>query len=244
MQAGVFRLSDLAGFSAAVLCAVALHAQETRGTISGVITDAAGRRRRRRQRRGHEHGNEQFLPAGNQRTGYYEARLLLPGSYRVSAESQGFRRTLRSGVTLAASQEAEINVQLEIGTLTETVAVTAEAPLLDTSAVSAGRSIDRRSMVDLPAMSSNPVLFVKTDSGCPDHRQRSLMSRRASPEGLPITGTRKAWEETSGRLMESPTMAAPAISRRRPTSTCSRRCASRRRTSTPPSDTAPASASR
>jgi len=148
-----------------ILCVAPLHAQETRATISGVTTDAQG---------GAIAGAVVVITNTEMNTstrlvtnatGYYEARLLLPGHYQVAAEFPGFKRTLRSGLTVAASQEAEVNLQLEIGTLTETVAVTGETPLLDTSAVSAGRTLDRRSMVDLPAMSSNPVLFVKLTPG-------------------------------------------------------------------------------
>src|SRR6266536_1457233 len=73
--------------------------------------------------------------------GYYEAPLLLPGNYEVSAEMTGFKKTVRRGVVLPVSSRLEVSVTLEIGGVAETVSVTAEAPLLETTAVNAGRII-------------------------------------------------------------------------------------------------------
>jgi hypothetical protein len=98
-------------------------------------------------------------------TGYYEANLLLPGSYQVTAEAAGFKKLVRSGIVLPVSTRLEINMTLELGTVTETVSVTAEAPLLDTSTVSSGRVMDNRSLMDLPVLGNNPMLLVKMTPG-------------------------------------------------------------------------------
>jgi len=97
-------------------------------------------------------------------TGYYE-RLCCCWHLSGDCGTHGLPAHVRAGITLAASQKTEINIQLEIGTQTETVSVTAAAPLLDTSAVSSGRSLDTRSIVGLPSIGSNPVLFVKMSPG-------------------------------------------------------------------------------
>ena len=134
-----------------------LAGQETRGAISGVVTDAQGAAVPGVSVVVTNTAMNSSSRLTSNGTGYYEAPLLLPGSYQVTAEHPGFRRTVRTGITLAASQKAEINVQLEIGTQTETVSVIGSAPLLDTSAVSSGRSLDTRSIVELPSIGSNPV---------------------------------------------------------------------------------------
>jgi hypothetical protein len=98
-------------------------------------------------------------------TGYYEANLLLPGNYRVSAEYTGFKRTVRSGVVLSLNARIEINLTLELGAMTESVSVIAEAPLLDTSTVSSGRIVDNRNVMDLPVVANNTMVLVKLTPG-------------------------------------------------------------------------------
>jgi hypothetical protein len=47
-------------------------------------------------------------------TGYYQAALLLPGSYQVRVESRGFKTYLRDGISLSVSSHLEIDVTLEV----------------------------------------------------------------------------------------------------------------------------------
>ena len=69
-------------------------------------------------------------------TGYYEGNLLMPGNYEVTAEVRGFKQLVRKGVTLPVSSRIQIDMPLEVGSMTETISVKAEAPLLETNAVS------------------------------------------------------------------------------------------------------------
>ncbi len=98
-------------------------------------------------------------------TGYYEANLLLPGAYRVTAETAGFKTSTRSGITLGLGGRLEINVNLELGAVAESVSVTAEAPILDTNAVSSGRLLENRSLMDLPVLGNNIILLAKMSPG-------------------------------------------------------------------------------
>jgi hypothetical protein len=98
-------------------------------------------------------------------TGYYEANLLLPGSYRVTAEAGGFKQTVREGVVLPLGTRLEVDLVLQIGAVSETVSVTAQAPLLDTASVSSGRVLDNRTLMDLPVIGSNPMVLVKMTPG-------------------------------------------------------------------------------
>src|SRR5216684_2045923 len=70
-------------------------------------------------------------PVVTNATGYYEARLLLPGNFQVSAQAPGFKKSVRRGILLPVSTQQEVDVMLELGSLSDTVTVTAEAPLLD-----------------------------------------------------------------------------------------------------------------
>lgn len=98
-------------------------------------------------------------------TGYYEAALLLPGDYQVSVEASGFRTAVRRGIVLPLGTRTEVDIRLELGALTETVQVTAVAPMLDTSGVSSGRVVDNRSILDLPVSRSTTMLLVRLVPG-------------------------------------------------------------------------------
>jgi hypothetical protein len=73
--------------------------------------------------------------------GSYTFNGLRPGTFNLVVESSGFRRYERRDLTLAVSQQAVVNVSLEIGTVTSTVEVTQAAPLLDTGNAAIGTTI-------------------------------------------------------------------------------------------------------
>ena len=99
-------------------------------------------------------------------TGYYEANLLISGSYRVTVEKEGFSKLIRDGLTLPMSARVEINLTLRLGQVSDSMVVTGSAPLLDTSAVaSAGRLMDTRDVLDLPTFNNSPLMLIKLAPG-------------------------------------------------------------------------------
>ena len=82
--------------------------------------------------------------------GAYVIPSLRPGEYSVAAESSGFPKMVRTGVTLQVAQVARIDVTLQTGQLTEAVEVVGATPLLDTQTSSRGLVIDQKQIVDLP----------------------------------------------------------------------------------------------
>ena len=82
--------------------------------------------------------------------GFYVIPSLRPGEYSVSAESAGFSKIVRTGVTLQVAQVARIDVTLKPGALSETVEVVGATSLLDTDTSSRGLVIDQKKIVELP----------------------------------------------------------------------------------------------
>ena len=158
---------------AAVLGISTGSAQETRSTIFGRVTDP--------QNAGvvnasvivtNVNTNTPMTLRTND-TGYYEADLLLPGSYRISVAAAGFKKSVRSGIVLPLSARVEVNVTLQLGASAETVEVTAEAPLLDaTASVSAGGVMDNRDVVDLPIFNNSPLMMIKLAPGVQSSNNR------------------------------------------------------------------------
>jgi hypothetical protein len=87
--------------------------------------------------------------------GSYFASQLTPGRYKISAKLASFRTFERSGLVLAVGQRLTINATLSIGALEETVRVTAESPLVDTTSVKVGGNIGTQELSELPAMNRN-----------------------------------------------------------------------------------------
>jgi len=72
------------------------------------------------------------------------------GNYRLTAELSGFTTINRTGIALQVGQTVNVNLQLVVSTLQETVTVTGEAPLLDVSSSAIGGNIDARQVQELP----------------------------------------------------------------------------------------------
>ena len=97
-----------------VLTAVSAHAQETRGTIAGTVRDAQGVIPGATVKVTNVDTNVGQSLATNER-GYFEAPLLVPGSYRVSVEMAGFKTLNRTGISLAGGQQVVLDLRLEVG---------------------------------------------------------------------------------------------------------------------------------
>src|SRR5262249_35868164 len=82
--------------------------------------------------------------------GSYRFSALPVGAYEVRAEQPGFRTEVRSGLTLTVSQEAVVNFTLQPGALDQTVVVTEEAPLVNTTSGALGGLVDERKVSELP----------------------------------------------------------------------------------------------
>src|SRR5690606_8326614 len=75
---------------------------------------------------------------------------LRSGTYSVTAESPGFKRLVRSGITLGIQAEVRLDLTLELGQATEQVTITADAALLQSTESSRGQVVDNKKIVDLP----------------------------------------------------------------------------------------------
>src|SRR5262249_10537412 len=147
------------------LFACAAAAQETRGMIAGRVTDPSGAPVAAAQVTVTHLGMNTRLRMTTNETGYYEANFLLPAEYRVETEAQGFKRSSRAGVLLPIGTRVDVNIALEIGAVSETISVTAQAPLLDTTTASSGRVMDNRAVMDLPVIANNTMVMAKLTAG-------------------------------------------------------------------------------
>jgi TonB dependent receptor/TonB-dependent Receptor Plug Domain len=82
---------------------------------------------------------------------------LTPGKYDLTAELPGFKKFVLSNVQLEVGKTATVDIQLSVGGLEETITVSSEAQLVDTTSKEIGGHITSRELVELPSINRNFV---------------------------------------------------------------------------------------
>jgi hypothetical protein len=105
--------------------------------------------------------------------GYY--KLILPvGNYDVRVEAASFRAEVRQNLRLELAQEAVLNFALSVGSVQETVTVTAEVPLVETTSGSLGGLVNEQRISDLPLNGRNFNDLVLLQPGITVHKTASV----------------------------------------------------------------------
>ena len=102
--------------------------------------------------------------------GAYRLVALPVGAYEVRAEQPGFQAEVRSGLTLAVDQEAVVNFALQVGQVEQTVEVTAEAPVVNTTSGSLGDLMNEQQVSDLPVNGRNYINLTLLQPGVQENR--------------------------------------------------------------------------
>src|SRR5260370_15344176 len=148
-----------------VLLAGSAAAQVTTGSILGTVRDAAGAEVPGAVVTITEQGKGTSTTYTTDAGGSYLAPFLIPGTYEISVDLQGFKKYLRRGAVLQVNQRARVDVALEIGTLTETTNVEALAPLVKEHSSDVGAVIAERAIRDLPLNGRNFATLVYLTPG-------------------------------------------------------------------------------
>jgi hypothetical protein len=90
------------------------------------------------------------LTAVTNEAGVYRFPSVPPGEYRLSFELTGFQNVVREGVRVTLGFNAQVNVQLAVATLQETVTVSGQSPVIDTSATRIQTNFDQQQLASLP----------------------------------------------------------------------------------------------
>jgi hypothetical protein len=98
--------------------------------------------------------------------GLYRAPLLPLGTYRVSAELQGFKKFEQTGVKLSVGETAVVNLTLAVGTVSETITVSSQdIPALDSARIDIGHTMTDLEVHTLPLVARNPYNFALVQPG-------------------------------------------------------------------------------
>ena len=143
----------------------AVFAQKDAGTIAGVVRDPSGAIVPGATVIVHDldHGGDLRLKTNSQ--GEYVASPLRIGHYTVEASHQGFRGVLAGPIELQVQQRSVLDLQLKVGTPTETVEVTAAAPQLEAETSELGQVISQRQVAQLPLNGRNFAQLAQLSTG-------------------------------------------------------------------------------
>lgn len=148
-----------------LLIAVCTLAQVTTATISGTVSDSSGA----------------VIPGakitirnvdtGISRTvmsdtgGRFSAPQLPIGNYETRVEAAGFQTVIRSGLELTVGREAVVNITVPVGTVSEQVTVTGDAPLVQTTSTEISSLVNSKTIEDLPLNGRNYVQLITLQPG-------------------------------------------------------------------------------
>src|ERR1051326_2769292 len=150
MQPGLKLSVAFAALLLLLLCAQSLFSQANTGRITGTVMDATGAvvPNVKVTIISVETNRRQTFTADN--AGHYSSGPLQVGQYRVEAEATGFKRLVREAISLQVQETAVVNLQLELGEVTQVTTVTAAEDLVRTADASQGQVIEERRVKDLP----------------------------------------------------------------------------------------------
>lgn len=154
--------SAACGLAAAILLVpLTAHAQSFQGGLRGAVKDAQGVIPGVTVTLTDEANNVSRDTVTND-VGEYSFPAVNPSTYAVKATVQGYKTFERKGIRIGTQQFVTMDVTLEIGAIEETITVTGEAPLVETSNASVGEVLDSKTMASLPTAGRNAFLMSVT----------------------------------------------------------------------------------
>ena len=120
-------------------CSVILQAQTTEGAILGTVTDPSGAVIAGAVVTVTNMDTGIAVKATTDSAGAYVVTPLHIGRYSVTVEAAGFKKSVRSDITVNVQDRVRVDATLEVGAVTDTVEVAAAAPLLETDTSYLGR---------------------------------------------------------------------------------------------------------
>jgi Carboxypeptidase regulatory-like domain len=138
---------------------VALSGQEFRASISGEVHDSSGAPVPGVRITAKHQGTNFTYEAVSNESGRYLANFLQAGDYVLSAEKEGFKKFVQEGVKLLLSDRAAVDIRLEVGTVNDSVTVTAMVSELQTESAVRVATIERTLLEKAPNNGRNPFLL-------------------------------------------------------------------------------------
>jgi len=154
--------------------AFSLWAQSPEATVSGVVQDTGGAVIVGAEVSATNAETNTTVSGRTNDKGFYSLRSIPIGAYSISVEHPGFRRAIRTGLTLTTGQSLAYDVTLEIGAVTENITVSGSAALIETRTSDVSQLVESKTVEDIPLGDrrtmnivnlTGAAVFVNYDSG-------------------------------------------------------------------------------
>jgi hypothetical protein len=139
--------------------------QADTGTISGVVTDATGGTVAGATVELQSVDRGTVTKAASNSSGIYVFASVQPGQYHLAVRMAGFREVNFLGLIVNTQDHIEQNFQLQLGSASESITIEGQAPLVNTSDASLGRSFDTQQVEQLPIEGRNVVELLSLQPG-------------------------------------------------------------------------------
>jgi len=146
------------------LAPVALFAQSSNGSISGIVSDDSGAALPGVTVTATNSATGVSRTTVSNAAGHYQVALLPPGTYNVGAELSGFQPMKRDKVVVNVATDVTMNFSMKVG-VTEVLTVSAAAPVIETSKSQVSSVVNEKAIQNLPTNGRNFIDFVLTTPG-------------------------------------------------------------------------------
>jgi hypothetical protein len=143
-----------------LLLTIGAFAQRDLGTITGTVSDAQGAAVPNAKVTIIEVATNQSYVVTTNEAGEYARPALKPGIYTVNAEAPGFRRVAQQNIVISGGDRVGVSLTLPVGDVSESVEVTAVAPLLQTEDTTLGADLNSKSVSQLPLGAQRTFTFL------------------------------------------------------------------------------------
>ena len=141
----------------AVVSPSPLHAQTFYGSIVGAVTDTSGAIVPGATVTITNNSTNEKHVAQSGGAGEFSFVSLVPAVYKVEVQKANFKRFLRDQVTVQINSTVRVDASLQVGTVTETVEVTTQTPLLQTDSGTLGAVVEGKTIDEMPLNGRNTM---------------------------------------------------------------------------------------
>ena len=154
----------LAGVLALAAASIAL-AQQDQGVITGTVMDTTGAVIPGADVSIREVNTGITIEKQTNASGVYVSGPLKVGIYDVSVSTEGFKRSVKSGIEIHAGDRIGMNFDMEVGNVVEVIEVTGATPLLETESATLAYTVQREQIEDLPISGRNYQSLAQLTAG-------------------------------------------------------------------------------
>src|SRR5262249_187975 len=140
--------------------------------------------------------------------GFYNLPGLIPGTYRVIVEKDGFAQIVKPDVQLHVQDNAGINFSLQVGSVTQSVTVESGAPLVNTQDASVRAVVDRHFAEHLPLNGRSFQSLIELTPGVVTVATNDFSSGQFSVNGQRASSNYWMVDGVSANLGSGPTSGA------------------------------------